>query len=70
MLTPTHQEELQDFFNQLPKVPGRTDSGEDMRIINYSIFQTIITHMMNKAFYYGQIDGIENLEQTIESALK
>ena len=70
MPTNPHKQELQDLFEKLPVAYGNTDRKSDIRLINYSLFESIVGQMMDKAYYHGQISAVEDVEEIIETTFK
>lgn len=67
MSTNPHEEELQQIFNQLPKAYKGSSTQEDMRVINYPLLKAIVNQMMDKAYYYGQVSAVEDVEEIIQT---
>ena len=70
MPTDPHKQELQDLFEKLPKAYGNKESESDIRLINYSLFESIVGQMMDKAYYHGQISAVEDVEDIIQTTFK
>lgn len=74
MMTETQEQELKDLFTKLPKVTynGSTFKvdGEDVKMINYALLLSITKHMMAKAYYDGQMDAVEDVQDSIISTFK
>ena len=60
------QEELQELFTQLPSAKLSGDVNDEIRLINYSLLETIVSKMMSKAYYTGRTEGIESVEKAID----
>lgn len=67
MSTNPHELELEDIFNRLPKAYIGSSIKEDMRVINYSLLKSIVSQMMDKAYYHGQISAVEDVEKIIHT---
>jgi len=59
------QEELQELFTQLPSARLNGDVNNEIRLINYSLLETIVKKMMSKAYYTGKTEALENVEKEI-----
>ena len=74
MVTETHEQELKDLFNKLPAVTfsgaPSTLKGEPVKLVTYSLLVAMTETMMNKAYYYGKMEAVENMEQLIVSTFK
>lgn len=74
MVTETHEQELQELFDKLPAVTFNgepsTLKGEPVKMVTYSLLVAITETMMNKAYYYGKMEAMENMEQLMVSTFK
>lgn len=70
MVTETHEQELKDLYNKLPKAYSNTASTADIRLINYPLFESILSELTAKAFYQGQISAVEDVEDIIQTTFK
>lgn len=66
----THEQELKDLYNKLPKAYSNTASTTDIRLINYPLFESILSELTAKAFYQGQISAVEDVEDIIQTTFK
>jgi hypothetical protein len=66
METLTHKEELKQLFTQLPSARLTGDTGDEVKLINYSILETIVSKMMNKAYYTGKAEGLDSLQSLMD----
>lgn len=64
----THEQELKEIFDQLPEAKLYGDTECQVRLINYSLLETIVSKMMNKAYYYGRSEGIDAADAAIAQA--
>ena len=63
ILDETHEEELKRLFSEV-SVPSKTP---DIHYITFEGFKIAISTMMNKAFYFGQINSINEMQSSIDS---
>ena len=70
MPTNPHEQDVKDLYNRLPKAYSGVSSTDDIRLINYVLFESMIGQMMDKAYYYGQINAVESVENIIETTFK
>lgn len=74
MSTETHEQELQDIFDKLPVVTFNGEpsqvNGETVKMITYPLLVKISESMMSKAYYYGQMNAIEDVENIMVSTFK
>lgn len=74
MVTQTHEQELRELFDKLPAVSfNGTPSdlnGEPVKMITYPLLVAITETMMNKAYYYGKMEAMENMEELMVSTFK
>lgn len=66
METLTHEEELKQLFTQLPSAKLTGDASDEIRLINYSLLETIVSKMMNKAYYTGRTEGLESVQSLMD----
>ena len=69
MTTQTHGEELKEFYDRLPIAYPREKLG-DAKLISYDLLVAIIDKMMNKAFYHGQIQALNGVEDLLDRSFK
>lgn len=74
MVTQTHEQELRELFDKLPAVTFNSEAsslnGEPVKMLTYSLLVAITETMMNKAYHYGKMEAMENMEQLIVSTFK
>lgn len=57
-------QEVRDLFDQLPKA-SEFGNGE-VAYISYTIFKKVIDNMMNKAYGYGKLEGLEKAADIVK----
>lgn len=74
MVQELHLQEIQEVFEKLPIVnfstPDSKIKSEEIRMINFSLFQTFISKMMNSAYYKGRQDALTSFEEAVETTFK
>lgn len=74
MVTETHEQELQELFDKLPVVTFNGEpsliNGEPIKMITYSVLVAVTDAMMAKAYYYGKMNAIQNVEEMMISTFK
>lgn len=63
--TPSIKPEFRDFFEQLPKL----SENSDLRVISAYLFDKVISEAMEKAFYYGKVEGFQECEGVVNNVL-
>lgn len=70
----THEEELQELFDRLPVVTFSGEpslvNGEPVKMITYPLLVAICESMMSKAYHYGKINAIEDVQEFMVSTFK
>lgn len=61
----THHEELKEIFDSLPSAFPLKQAGEEIKCINLSLLETIVSKMMSKAYYRGNMDAMNSLETMV-----
>lgn len=74
MVQETHEQELKDLFNQLPDLiyNGQPSvvNGEPIKMITYPLLVSISETLMAKAYYYGKIETVSDVENIMLSSFK
>jgi len=65
MDTTTHEQDLKDIFNQLPSAHLSGDANDEVRLINFSLLESIVGKMMDKAYYHGRNEGFDVAETAV-----
>jgi hypothetical protein len=63
--TTPHQQELKKIFDQLPSARLYGDINEEIKLINFSLLESLINKMMAQAYYAGNNDGLNQLESMV-----
>lgn len=70
----THEQELQELFDRLPVVTFNGEpsliNGEPVKMITYPLLVGIAQSMMSKAYQYGKINAIEDVQDFMLSTFK
>lgn len=69
-----YDEKLRELFDQLPSVNITTTNtslqGQEIKMINYGLFQAFISKMMASAYHDGKLEAVNNMEELLASSFK
>jgi len=66
MTTVSFKEELKELFSQLPSA-RIIKNDDELKLVNYTILEAIVSKMMNKAYYKGREESLDKMESMVNN---
>lgn len=65
MQTQEVTQELRELFDKLPSAYPSKQAEEELKCINYSLLESLVSKMMAKAYYHGKHEALDSLESMV-----